>query len=130
MDEDQRALEEFKQLTELLRFYTNLVLQTLTFVLTATGAVVAYVIKDFKEAPYSPYGFAIPAALCIGMGVGFLINVSAARGLLERLRELTNTLRFGLPPHGTILVGSLRFFGILLIATGLGLSILLIRLRP
>lgn len=113
------GLEEFKLWLELLKFYTNLVLQVVTFVLSATGAVVAYMVTG-KESPHAgPYGFAIPALLCIGMGIGFLWYIGAAIELRDRLNALAEDLGFGLKPHAGVLIGSLWFFGIVLVATGL-----------
>jgi hypothetical protein len=71
MSEQELRLAEFKELSELLRFYLGLVLQTVTFVLGATRAVFAYVVIVPERSPNGCYGFAIPAALCLGMGIGF-----------------------------------------------------------
>jgi hypothetical protein len=129
MEIDPRALEEFKQLIELLRFYTNLVLQTVTFVLTATSAVVAYAIKEPIEPSRVRYGYAIPAVLCFGMGVGFLLNILPAIELIDRLRALSQVLKFGLAPHGNILIGALAFFGGVLTMVGIILGVLFARAR-
>jgi hypothetical protein len=126
----QRDMEEFKQLGEFFRFYTNLMLQTVTLVLSATGAVVAYMVKESDQSRYGAYGFLIPAALCVGMGAGFLANTLTAAQLRVRLKELKESLGFGLVPHAGILVWALAFFGVVMTVTGGTLTWLFFALRP
>ena len=128
MNETTIPLVEYQELSELFRFYLGLVLQTVTFTLGVTGAVVTYVLKDRKSRD-EVFGLLIPAALCLAMGIGFLRGVFYSDELGSRLRELAGALRVGLPPHVNTLSGSLGFFGGLLLLVGIALLIAFVRLR-
>jgi hypothetical protein len=122
---DPKALEEFKQHSELLRFYLGLVLQTVTLALGATSGVVAYLVKDEGGATPLRRSLALlpSGALCIGLGIGFLIQHAAAVELRDRLIQLARELGFGLAPHGNILVNALIGLGGLLVTVGGGLLV-------
>ena len=93
-----QAWEEFKQHSELFRFYLGLLLQTVTFALGATAGVVAYLVKEETGIVHSRRSLALipPALLCLGLGIGFLRQRRAATELRNRLNELADELDFGL----------------------------------
>jgi len=118
-----QAWEEFKQHSELFRFYLGLLLQTVTFALGATAGVVAYLVKEETGIVHSRRSLALipPALLCLGLGIGFLRQRRAATELRNRLNELADELDFGLAPHGDVLINSLAGLGGLLAFVGTGL---------
>ena len=83
----QLELQEFNYLVELFRFYLGLVLETVTFVLGVTGAVVAYVLQDGRSPSRWP-GLIVPCALCVFVGAGFLAATPAAWELKLRVDAL------------------------------------------
>jgi len=121
-------LEELRELLELFRFYLGLVLETLTFVLGMTGAVAAYSIKDGRPET-RVYAMLVPCALCLFIGVGFLVGVYPAWELKVRVDQLARTLAFGLAPHTIALPWSLGVCGILLIGVGATLPLMARRLK-
>jgi len=120
---DGGLLEEFKAYLGLMQFYLNLVLQTATLAMTVTSGVVAYVVKGEGLPRRRGFAMLLPAALCAGLGVGFLHQTSAAVELRDRLVKLAHELKFGLAPHGDILVSSLAGIGSLLLVTSIVLLI-------
>ncbi len=112
-------LEEFKSLVGLLQSYLTLVLQTATLAMTVASGVVAYMLKGEGKPRQRAFGMLLPATLCTGLGIGFLLQISAANDLRERLVDLAKSLGFGLAPHGSILVSSLLGLGTLQLLTGL-----------
>jgi hypothetical protein len=117
-------LEEFKGYLTLMKDYLTLVLQTATLALTVTTGVAAYIVKGEGDIHYRGVLLLLPAALCLGLGLGFTRQVAPAIELRDRLVALAKVLGFGLAPHGNILVGSLRGFGALLLAMALVLVVL------
>jgi hypothetical protein len=118
---DNIPLEEFKALSGLLQFYLGLVLQTVTMAMTVTSAVVAYLVKSEGTPRRRALALSLPAALCGGLGVGFLGQRSATQELRDRLVVVAGKLGFGLAPHGEVLVSAVTWLGALLIVTALAL---------
>ena len=112
-------LEEFKASVALYQNYLGLTLQTVTFALTVTSGVVAYVMKREGNPQQQAFALVLPAALCIGLGAGFIGQRTAAIALKMQLEVLTAKLGFGLAPHGSILVNAVTWLGLLMLVTGI-----------
>src|SRR2546422_940271 len=104
---DPTQLEEFKNLSALLTSYLTLVMQTMTLAMPVAGGMAAYAIKGDGKRSARAYALILPAALCGGLGAGFLLKHAAAVQLEQRLAELTVSLHFGVAPHASILVNAL-----------------------
>jgi hypothetical protein len=63
-----------------------------------------------------------PTVLCLGLGIGFLRQRRAAIELRDRLVQLAVELKFGLAPHGDLLINGLSWLGILLVIDGFRLG--------
>jgi hypothetical protein len=112
-------LEEFRQLSESLRFYLTLVVSTSTLVLGATGLVLSNLLKKEGSLGLRSLAFLLPAAMCLWLGVGLRKWIGAAVELRDRLHDLGEQLGFELGPRGGILVGTLESLGALFIATAI-----------
>lgn len=124
--DEQRALEEFKRLTDLFKFYLQLVINTFIFAVGISGGVCAFVLgKDNSHPRLAAFGLLLPVALCVGLGVAFLHARRSACELNEALQTLRRSLNRTLAPHATNLTASLKLFGYLLICCGCGLFVLL-----
>ncbi|GAA3620142.1 hypothetical protein [Flavivirga jejuensis] len=124
--ENSSLFQEFGVLTELYKFYLDIVLKSVTFVLGVAGAVIAYLLKEAKTH-LSAYGLFVPSILCLGMGGGFLLSLKKAKELSVAIDNLHYKLDLVLKPHTEVLESSLFWFGILLMALGF---IILISIVP
>jgi len=123
--DEQRALEEFKRLSDLFQFYLQLVLNTFIFALGIAGGVCAFVLgKDNPHPRLAAFGLLLPATLCIGLGVAFLRGMDSSFELNQALQALKRYLNRTLAPHAINLTKSLQWLGYLLIISGLGLLLL------
>ncbi len=120
--ENMNLFDEFRVLIELYKFYLDIVLKSVTFVLGIVGAVLAYLLKEAKTH-LSTYGLFVPSILCLGMGGAFLLSLKKAKELSVAIDDLYYKLDLVLKPHTEVLESSLFSFGILLI--GLGFIILI-----
>ena len=109
--------EELATLSDLYISYLGLILNTFTFVIGISGAMLAYVLKESKSR-FVVYSLFIPSFICLTMGIGFILSVPKARVLGEALKELQVTLNLSLVAHSEILIYTLTGFGIFLIITG------------
>jgi uncharacterized membrane protein len=116
-------IEEYKALTGLYQYYLGLTVQTVTLAMTVTSGVVAYAVKGEGNPQRRAYALALPAALCIGLGAGFLMQRAPAVQLKSRLDALTKEFGFGLAPHVSILVNAVTWLGLLMLVTGIVLMI-------
>ena len=114
-----RRWDDYKHLSDLFRFYLELVFKAFTYTLGISGAVVAFVLgKDGPDRHVAAFGILLPAVLCLGMGVAFLFGISSARELTVALQKLRADLDLKLAPHGRNLSVGLLGFGALLVVAG------------
>lgn len=121
--------DDYEHLSELFRFYLDLVLKAFTFALGVSGAVVAFILgKDVQNLEIASFGLLLPSVLCIGMGVAFIRAIPSSRELTEALSSLKVSLGLQLAPHGKNLSVMLNWFGWILLSSGVFLFILFINL--
>lgn len=84
--QEQRDLEEFQRLSLVFQFYLELVLKAFVGTLGIAGGVTTFTLrKDVLDPHTSALGILLPAALCFGMGLGFLIaTLSRLSGPIDR----------------------------------------------
>src|SRR5215471_19343046 len=71
--QEERDLEEVQRLSELFKFYLELVLKIFVGTLGIAGAVTSFVLgKDVLDRTVSAVGLLLPALFCIGVGFGLL----------------------------------------------------------
>jgi hypothetical protein len=117
--EERRQLEDYQRLSLLFQFYLELTLKAFTFALGIAGGVSAFVLgKNLSDPHLAAFGLLLPAALCTGMGFGFLWALPSSLQLNKALKTLKNSLNRSLAPHALNLTATLFGFGLLLIACG------------
>jgi hypothetical protein len=127
---EQRDLEEFVRLSELFKFYLELVLKVFIATLGIAGGVTTFALKkgDVLDTKISSLGLFLPAALCLGVGIGFFVALRSSFQIGEALDELKVLLKLRVAPHSANLWLSPIGFGVLLTICGgglLGLSLAL-----
>jgi hypothetical protein len=113
--------KEFDRLTELFKFYLQLVLNTFIFALGISGGVCAFALGKDNPHRVAAVGLLLPAALCIGLGFAFRHAMDSTCELDEALQTLKSSLKLKLAPHAKNLTAGLGLFGLLLIICGIGL---------
>ena len=109
--------EEYSNLTDLYKFYLDIVLRSVIFVLGIVGAVLAYLLKESKSH-LTAFGLFIPSALCMGVGILFIAGLQKAKELSSAVTDLGSKLNLTLTPHTEVLESALLWFGILLLVLG------------
>ena len=77
--------------------------------------------SDVLETKISALGLLLPAALCLGIGSGFLVALRSSFQIGRALDELKILLKLRVAPHSANLWLSLIGFGVLLTGCGIGL---------
>jgi hypothetical protein len=119
--QDQRDLEEFQRLTELFKFYLELVLKVFVATLGIAGGVTTFALtKNALDPQNSARAVLLPAALCLGMGLGFLVALRSSFQVGRALEDLKKVLKLRVAPHGANLWIALAGFGVLLLSVAAG----------
>jgi hypothetical protein len=117
--QEQRDLEELTRLSDLFKFYLELVLKVFVATLGIAGGVTTFVLtKQVLNPQTSAFGLLLPAALCLGMGLGLFVAMFSSFELAWALKELKKVLGLRVAPHGANLWLALSGFGILLFLCG------------
>ena len=126
-DSPNHDLEEYKQLTDLFKFYLGLAVTTLNYTFLITGGVTAYILTGTSRNPnVSAIGLLVPTFICLAIGLGFVRAIPSANELTQAMEVLKIRLNLVLPPHTENLTRTLQWAGVFLIVMSGSLFLLFI----
>jgi uncharacterized membrane protein YeaQ/YmgE (transglycosylase-associated protein family) len=121
--------EQLREMTDLHKFYFELIIKNTTFIFGIIGAIISYLVtSDFQDTHRLWIALFIPISLSIGTGSIGIIGAIKAYELSKKVKEKQHILGLSWRPHAEILPMSLA--GLALLFFVIALTLILVILNP
>jgi hypothetical protein len=109
---DELLWRQYNLLSELYKFYIEMLGKSILLIYGITGGIVAYTFSNANN-PVIKWSLMLPLLFCMSFGFICLRGVRQARELQQEIKAIRDKLHIGLAPHIDILVYALFGAGIM-----------------
>lgn len=120
LDDDELLWRQYNLLSELYKFYLELLINSSLLIYGITGGIVAYTFSN-AGTPVIKWSLILPLLFCMASGFLCLRGVRQAREVQQEIKAIRDKLQIGLAPHVDVLVYALLASGILFVLVSVGL---------
>jgi hypothetical protein len=126
-DKSATEWEQFRELTELHKFYFEHIIKATAFGFAVIGAIVSYVIAtDMRDRQRVAVALAIPILLCIASCLIAVLGAVKLRELSRQVHRLQRELGLSWRPHAELLPLMSWSMAVLFFVTACGLVIVVL----
>lgn len=119
---DELLWRQYNLLSELYKFYLELILNSNLLLYGITGGIVAYTFSN-TAVPLIKWALVLPLVFCMTYAFLSLRGVRQAKELRQEIMAIRAKLQIGLAPHVDILVFTLFATGIMFVLVSIALLI-------
>lgn len=121
-NKDDRLWKQYEILTDLHKYYLDLLFKAVAALNTIIGAYVAFILFKIKEVPV--LAFLFPAFLSIGASLVFFIAIPRAVEFNLKMIKLVQKLEIGVGPHITLTINSCMVFALFYLLASIGFGLI------
>lgn len=119
---DELLWRQYNLLSELYKFYLELILNSNLLLYGITGGIVAYTFSN-TDFPLIKWSLVLPLLFCMTYAFLSLRGVRQAKELQQEIKTIRAKLQIGLAPHVDVLVFTLFATGIMFVLVSIALLI-------
>jgi hypothetical protein len=109
-DNKELLWEQYNLLTDLYKFYLELIVQANLLIFAIIGGIATYMFAN-PTSPLVRWSLILPIGLSVFFAVAAIVSVRLAVELKDEIVQLKKKLNLGLAPHVGVLVYSLFVLG-------------------
>lgn len=114
LDNDELLWRQYNLLSDLYKFYLELLVNSNLLIYGITGGIVAYTFSN-AGIPIIKWSLVLPLFFCMSTALLCIRGVRQARELRQEMYLIRDTLHIGLAPHVDVLIYALFASGIMLV---------------
>jgi len=122
LGDDELLWRQYSLLSELYKFYLELLVNSNLLIYGITGGIVAYTFSN-ADNPTIKWSLVLPLFFCVTSAFLCIRGVRQARELQQEVKVLRDKLHIGLAPHVDILVFALLATGIMFVLVSAALLV-------
>jgi hypothetical protein len=111
---DELLWRQYNLLSELYKFYLELLANSILVIFGITGGIVAYTFSNANN-PIIKWSLMLPLLFCIAVAFLCLRGMRQAKELQQEIEVIRGKLHIGLAPHVDVLVYALLGAGIMFV---------------